>query len=411
MGITTNRPAARCLDLTRLISRIGRGPWTGIDRVEFEYLQVLSADDVPLFALVRMHGGYAVFDPAGVTKLMARISGSAPWGRSTAMSWLLRSPKAAHLRVLADVSSMSVSWSRAGRLGRQLRKVLPAGTKYLNVGHSNISGGVFEAFQDLPGGGAVVMLHDTIPLDFPELQRPETVAKFAEKLRTVARHATLVICNSEQTHRDVARHMSREPRMPDLTVAHLGVQITEAPDQELPGNIDQSRPYFVTIGTIEPRKNHSLLLDIWQRMAKEADAPQLLIVGQRGWNNQTVFDRLDQNPPHVIELGNLSDGAVAAVLKGARALLFPSFAEGFGLPAAEAALLDVPVICNKLAVFREVLGEYPIYADVSDLYDWETKIRRLAYKGGTTNNGESGPRQKYSTPTWDEHFNLVLRLT
>ncbi|MFC6688982.1 hypothetical protein [Jhaorihella thermophila] len=73
------------------------------------------------------------------------------------------------------------------------------------------------------------------------------------------------------------------------------------------------------------------MLDVWGDMT---DPPQLLICGARGWNNDAVFDRLDRldrNGP-IRELPGLSDRQVAAILQGARALLFPSRAEGFGLP-------------------------------------------------------------------------------
>ena len=73
-----------------------------------------------------------------------------------------------------------------------------------------------------------------------------------------------------------------------------------------------------------------MLLDVWQNLP--APVPQLYIVGRRGWSNVAVFDRLDHLPSDapIHEVAGLSDGAVAALLQGAQALLFPSFAEGFG---------------------------------------------------------------------------------
>jgi len=300
---------------------------------------------------------------------------------------------------------------RTHDLTARLANILPVGTVYLNVGHSNISAEVFTAIRGIAGSRVTVMLHDTIPLDFPHFQRPGTVAKFSEKLNLAVTNADLLICNSAQSERDIRRNLKPDAQIPDIVVVHLGVQTATSDESALPKNISLAQPYFVTIGTIEPRKNHKFLLDIWERLAARGEPAHLFVVGQRGWNNQAVFDRLDQQPDGVSELNNLSDGAVSALLQGAKGLLFPSFAEGFGLPAAEAAMLDIPVICSDLPVFREVLGEYPIYADVADMYDWETKIQKLAHSSGKKNNKASGPRQKISLPTWADHFNVVLRLT
>jgi len=411
MGTATSKPAARCLDLTRLISRAGRGPWTGIDRVEYQYLQALMADETPVFALARLYGGYAVFSPSAVNGLAGWILSLGPRNRLRSIAGVFGISTVARLRKLAKIRVISDTWIRNGQLVRLLKDTLPPGAFYLNVGHSNISAEVFEAFQAIQNSRITVMLHDTIPLDFPHLQRPEIVAKFAEKLDLIADKSDQIISNSNQTKLDVLGHLRPREKNPEITVAHLGAKLADPSFAEVPTNLDLSRPFFVVVGTIEPRKNHKLLLDIWQRLAKKPDAPQLFIIGQRGWNNRDVFDQLDQGLDSVTELPNLTDGAVTALLQRAQALLFPSFAEGYGLPAAEAAKLGVPVICSQLPVFREVLGEYPIYADASDMYDWQDKITKLAKKCGENDVGECRLRQAISVPTWDEHFNLVLRLT
>jgi len=411
MGITTNKPAARCLDLTRLVSRVGRGPWTGIDRVEFEYLKVLAATDITLFALVRIADGQAVLEPENVLSLLARLDGSRQWGQPDLASRFLRKSNSTHRRAVSDIRRLStrVVW-KAG-LVENLGDCFPAGTAYLNVGHCNISADILSAFRNIPGTRITVLLHDTIPLDFPQYQRPETVSAFSVMLQLMAEYSDLMLCNSEQTRKCALSHLAGSTRMPEMTVAYLGITNALPRMKDLPTDLDLSHPYFVTIGTIEPRKNHRLLLNIWERLTKNADAPRLFIVGQRGWRNEVVFQRLDGHPNGVYEFGDLSDGAVAAMLVGARALLFPSHAEGFGLPVAEAKKLGVPVICSELPVFREIFGEYPIYADVSDLYDWETKIGNLAINSEAVNNGESRLGQARPIPTWGDHFNLVLRLT
>ena len=94
-----------------------------------------------------------------------------------------------------------------------------------------------------------------------------------------------------------------------ITVSPLGIDVGAAP-LSVPRS---EKPYFVVLGTIEPRKNHKLLLDIWERMHLKMDEsriPELRIIGARGWRNEEVFNRLDHSPMMgrtVFELGPLSD--------------------------------------------------------------------------------------------------------
>src|SRR6056297_3827038 len=125
--------------------------------------------------------------------------------------------------------------------------------------------------------------------------------------------------------------------------------------------------------------------------------------------NKPVFDRLDARPRNVHELSDLDDSAMWALLEKSNGLLFPSRAEGFGYPAIEAAALNVPVICNSLPIFKEVLDAYPIYAAESDRYAWANKIKQLAQRR-RDQGGEQYSETGFQAPTWQAHFNQLFTL-
>ena len=113
----------------------------------------------------------------------------------------------------------------------------------------------------------------------------------------------------------------------------------------------------------------------------------------------------------VQELGPVDDQTAWEVLSGAQALIFPSLAEGFGLPALEAARLRVPCIATRLPVFEEVLGNIPIYVEDAALYPWRETITRLMDKKEqeAERNRICDLASRNGLPTWEEHFNTVLR--
>jgi len=289
-----------------------------------------------------------------------------PWGPADGLSRLARRKSVPVRQAESDLRRFAFARCRPRRLGDMLERHLPTGVAYLNTGHSNLSERMLWSLRHRAKAGIAVLIHDTIPLDFPDFQRPGTPAKFRAMLRRVRAGADLIICNSQHTKANVTHHMQGWGDVPPMIVAHLGVAVPQI--GALPQGLEPRPPYFVALGTIEPRKGHDLLLDVWQELEGElgSNTPQLLIIGRRGWNNKVVFDRLDALPKDgpVRELSELSDEAVGALLARSAGLLFPSHAEGFGLPPVEAAALGVPVVCSGLPVIREILGDIPVYLEI-----------------------------------------------
>ncbi|MEP0146239.1 MAG: glycosyltransferase family 1 protein [Roseobacter sp.] len=363
-----------------------------MDRVELAYVRTLIADDIPMFGLIRSRIGYILLDQAGVELMVPLLSG--PVSNETVEAQQRHSWRHAREHAIGRVPPFL--------LRAMLRRKLPTGFAYLNVGHSNLTDRVLGAMRSLDVR-ITTFIHDVIPLDFPEFQRDGTVQPFADMIARVGKFADLVIYNSKDTQ---ARAQAHLPSGSTSIVSYLGTDEVDSKVTDIPNGVPRDTPFFVCIGTIEPRKNHAFLLDLWDQMGTQA--PGLIIAGGRGWKNEEVFARLDALSAGgpVYEVSGLSDGALAALMDRAAGVLFPSLAEGFGLPATEAAARGIPLIANDLPVLREILGDIPIYASVSDRYLWLNKINELASLGPNAPD-----QQQYVPPTWDAHFKTVLRLT
>ncbi len=256
-------------------------------------------------------------------------------------------------------------------------------------------------------------VHDVIPLSHPEFARPQGAEDHRKRVRTIDSYASGIIGNSQATLEALRPHLRRPLEERVVRVAHFGA---DAPDpfaseaQAVP-----DRPYFVYISTIEPRKNHLLLLNIWRRLIEEMGdaAPVLVLIGRRGWENENVIDMLERGEllrGHVIEAGQVTDAQMQALVAGARAMLMPSFAEGFGMPVVEALSAGVPVICSDILAHREVGGDAPDYIDPLDGIGWLRAICAYATPRSLPRQAQLARIGAWRAPTWRDYFDIVTDL-
>lgn len=364
---------------------------TGVDRVEYAYLDHFLRLDMPFFGLVRTAAGFLLLDRAAMTALR---DGNIDLTRNDLIGRIAWRRDLARGRAEAALRRLAMARCTKRGLARLLGRHLPPGASYFNTGHANLD---HRSLSEIRSAGLkiAVVVHDTIPLDYPEFARPDSVEPFRRKMQIVAKFADLIIHTAHTTRLQTEAQLDLMGRIPPGVTANLGVPVAQMIAIEKPAG-----RYFVTLGTIEPRKNHGFLLDLWAQMP---DPPNLLILGGRGWSNESVIARLDSLKPgaRVQERPGLNDGQIAFLLQGAQGLLFPSYAEGFGIPALEAAALGTPVITSTLPVFQELLGEFAVYLDVADSYSWIETIDRLR-------NADQTNRQAIVPPNWAEHFKIVL---
>ncbi|MCC0003922.1 MAG: glycosyltransferase [Methylobacteriaceae bacterium] len=263
----------------------------------------------------------------------------------------------------------------------------PRGAVYLNAAHYPLESTRHVAWLDArPDIRPIFFIHDLLPIAAAEAFWRGEPERHARRLALLARRGAGALVTSRSVADDLADHMRRLGR-PDLSIfqAHPPVApVFRAPCPADPRLADA--PYFVACGTIEPRKNHMLLVDVWRRLVAERgpSAPKLVVVGKRGWRCAEIVGAL-ADPAlggAVIEVAGLSNGGWRALLAGATALLAPSLAEGFGLPLAEALAAGVPALCSEIAPFREIAGEAALYLDPRQPEDWAAAIPDLLAPDG-----------------------------
>jgi glycosyltransferase involved in cell wall biosynthesis len=371
----------------RLVVRQAAGHMrTGIDRVSLAYIRNYGSRARAVLSLGPLAGALSPPDSARMFRE-------------------LREPAPGFPRMLARMvlKNAAVDWIRPGTGNSILFNI---GNFWLKVGRH------YAAQLRWLGARPVFFVHDLIPIEHPEYVEPRDEAEFRVNLRNVLALSRGIIVNSRDTEAAL-RGYARDNGIPcpPVVVAPLAADWTLSPARAPRRTLD---PYFVILGTIGPRKNHVLLLHLWLELVarKERPVPRLFIVGPRGWGHEAAVDLLERSASlkgAVIERNDCGDLELAGLLQHAQALLMPTFAEGFGLPLAEALAAGVPVIASDLPVFREIAGEVPEYADPIDGRRWMELILDYAKPGSPLRAAQLERMKGYRPMTWSRHFEIVDR--
>jgi glycosyltransferase involved in cell wall biosynthesis len=398
----THHGASIYLDISRLLSAGRRRTPSGIERVELAYVKRFGNSE-------RVH--FVAFFLGSLHCLPVYLALS--YCGTLAQSWR----SAGEISRLKALSKMIIIYSVLLVLAIWAWIVRREGSGdghsvYLNLSHENLrERRKIMAFKSRHAAKLICFVHDLIPITHPEYVRPGHAGIHRRRMDTVAAVADVVLVNSAATREAFLRYVEHKPNVPEVYVVHLGI----TPDQPIgvrQSSVDTAAlPYFVMLATVEPRKNHLLLLNLWRCLVRECAAPpRLIIVGRPGWENEMVLDMLERCEAiaGVVEQRHeLSDEALGPLLRGARALLLPSFAEGFGLPVAEALAAGTPVICSDLPALREVGGNVPEYLDPMDGPAWRKAILDYAEATSPRRAAQCMRLGSWSAPDWNQHFEQV----
>ncbi len=236
---------------------------------------------------------------------------------------------------------------------------------------------VFHAWEELVPPSSkipvVATIHDLAILKHPDIAHPATHYRHREAWKRLKALDAHIIAVSQATRKDVIELLEFPPEKVHLVYEALPeerkVTVSATDIEQIKAEYSLERPYLLWVGTHEPRKNLKNLIEAWQSLAKEVD---LVLVGAAGWGTETKkFKYL----PKI--LGYVDDQILAKLFAGAKAFVFPSLDEGFGLPILEAFYYKVPVVTSDRSAMKEIAGNAAELIDPEDIQSMTKGIETI----------------------------------
>lgn len=264
----------------------------------------------------------------------------------------------------------------------------------------------------------VMTAHDLIPIYARETCDQGTARVFEGFLRRALRHVDHFLCVSENTAQDLRRFAKSLARPePTLTVTRNGSSFEEflaaKPESNEPRDEDLPERFVLFVSTIEGRKNHKLILDIWQRMIAEGmDPPQLICVGRIGWRADGFVSQLIESnylDGHVRLLQEISDAQLDQLYRHCMFTVYPSFYEGWGLPVGESLALGKICVTSRRSSIPEVAGDLGVYLEIENAEQSYQTVHDLITDEVGRLKLEEEIRRRYVAITWKEVAGGVLR--
>lgn len=264
------------------------------------------------------------------------------------------------------------------------------------------------------GAWIATVVYDLIPLQYPDFVAKGSQQSFAEYLYAAATHSDLLVTISETIKSQVAETLLQ--MWPTATLcgqidsfelgasfAKNGGHIRKFVEDLCTG----SRPYLM-VASFDPRKNQSYALNAFEMVWKSDPTSKLLLVGRIGQQCEADIHRIRNHPRYGRQLfafHDLNDSELNLCYEHAKAVIFPSIVEGFGLPIVEAMWRDCHVFASDIPIHREVGKQYCSYCDLNSPQDLADQI--LAWEqAGSSNPGPSSV--KLRPKTWEESSRLLL---
>jgi alpha-1,2-rhamnosyltransferase len=230
------------------------------------------------------------------------------------------------------------------------------------------------------GGHVCAVLYDLVPFTHPETVEDNTREAHTSWWKEVPLHVDSVMCISQSVREDFLVWQQKEKFSSPIPAEkveffYLGAEYNQADPFIQVLSLDI--PIFLVVGSLEPRKNHALILDAFEQLWEQGYEINLTVVGAHGWKSQEVIDRIKNHPElgqKLVFINDATDRDLVILYERSAALIIASLAEGFGLPIVEAFRYGTKVICSDIPVFREVAGDQAEYFEPTNAEALANKV-------------------------------------
>lgn len=249
----------------------------------------------------------------------------------------------------------------------------------------------------------MTMVHDVMPVIFPEWFADRQVRAFSQWLYAHLDQSRMFLTNSTRTSTDLERLAKQ--RGIDLGKSMVKVTLganfseTAARPIDLPTEVTR---FLLIVGTVEPRKNHELVLDAWERITRNEPGLGLVLVGKEGWMVDELIERIRTHPQFnrtLLWLGGIDDSELTWLYQNAFVTVIPSFYEGLGVPVIEALLNGCPVICSTGGALPEAGGGFAELIEPDDP-DGLVELLQLHLKDPDHHSRIVDRVRSYEPPSW-----------
>lgn len=265
-------------------------------------------------------------------------------------------------------------------------------------------------------GKRVATVHDMAYKVFPETVRLKTKIMLNLSLTRSVRRAHHLLTDSQFSKAEIIRFLKVPPEK--ITVVPCGVDTQVFHPVSDPAQTEATRreyaiptPYFLYLGTLEPRKNIERLIEAYAALkAARPDAPALVLAGRKGWLYDTIFARVKELhlEDHVLFTGYVANEDAPILLSGATAFLFPSLYEGFGMPPLEAMACGTPVLTANVSSLPEVVGDCAVLVDPYSVEEIRAGMERLMDDGDLRADLSARGLARAKTFTWERSAEIVM---
>lgn len=229
---------------------------------------------------------------------------------------------------------------------------------------------------------AVATVHDLTTLLLPETHRLKNKWSILPFLRSSLERADRLVTISQASARDIAFHFPQAAHKVRVVYPGIAPELRPGTPEEISAirrELALPEGYILYVGTLEPRKNVSAILDAWELLhGEDPQVPPLVLVGAYGWGSQHLLRRIETLAPRGVRaLGHVDRAHLVRVFQGARVFVYPSLYEGFGLPPAEAMACGIPTVVSDTSSLPEVVGDSGLRVPPSDTGALAQAIRDL----------------------------------